>query len=86
MILSFLRTSGALLLIGIAAGCASRELPSRFPQSSPASVEASAGRSAQVTRALDGDPGEVAERAEPPTSTRSEGPATDHEGHHDHAH
>jgi hypothetical protein len=51
---NFVRAGGAgLWLLG---ACASREVPSSYPKSSPASVEAPEGAPAQVTRALEGDP------------------------------
>jgi hypothetical protein len=37
-------------------GCASRDVPTRYPESSAASLEAPTGRSATVTQALAGDP------------------------------
>ena len=86
MIHPSVRMWGALLLTGLAAGCASRELPTRFPENSPASVEAHAGKQAQVTRALDADPGNAAQPAEAGDAPGAGGSSTGHEGHHDHAH
>lgn len=53
----FSRRAAALLAMGVSTSCASREVPVRFPESSPASVEAHPGQAASVLRALDADPG-----------------------------
>lgn len=79
----FVRAGGASLwLLG---ACASREVPSTYPKSSPASLEAPEGPRAQVTRALDGDPplqpGAGWAGLEAPEGTRAYGAHSGHAHH-----
>lgn len=76
-------------------GCASREVPSRYPETSAASPKAPAGASLQVTQALASEPplpGTEApgwqglnDAAQPTgTSTEAADPHAQHRGHHAH--
>lgn len=48
--------AASLTALALLAGCASRSVPSSFPEASPASLSAPEARRVQVTTALDEDP------------------------------
>ncbi|MCB9658247.1 MAG: hypothetical protein H6726_11425 [Sandaracinaceae bacterium] len=73
---------GALLLVA----CASRTVPTHFPEGSAASLDAQAGPPAPVTRALDADPPLPGEDAAGWAGLGSGGTGVDpHAGHAGHA-
>lgn len=60
MLPSLFVTEGALIAsLVVLVGCASREVPVRYPDSAPASPEAEAAPPAQVTETLRVEPGEL---------------------------
>lgn len=93
-IVPFLGLPAAAVVGALAAGCASRQLPSSYPPHSPASASAPAGPAAIVTSALDGEPAATTDSAASPP--RHEGHSQqgsgqpdashEHEGHHGHHH
>lgn len=77
----------ALLALGLGTSCASREVPARFPKTSPASIEAPAGELASVNQALEADPAEASRPEARPASAQEPGQVPNaHEGHHGHQH
>lgn len=68
------------------AGCASRSVPARFPETSPASSSAPEGGRASVTRALDEDPPLPGSSTDgwPGLAPTSDPAPTGHEHHHGH--
>ena len=66
---------GTLVAFAIVTGCASREVPPRFPQTAAASYEAPSAPQTKVTHALEAE-----------VSAPEQSPATEHTGHHGHRH
>ena len=72
-----------LVCLTLSGSCASREVPVRFPETSPAAPDARAATPAQVTRSVTADPGAPGDNAQHAGQTQD--PAG-HEGHHGHHH
>ena len=80
-------------LLMLSLGCASREVPARFPQSSAASPEAPAGASLPVTQALASEPPlpgleqhgwQGLNESTPAADAGAADPDAKHRGHHGH--
>lgn len=78
--------AAALLAVGLGTSCASREVPARFPENSPASVEAPAGEPAAVLRALEADPGPLPTQGRPASAHVPGNVPNAQEGNHGHQH
>lgn len=74
------------LVILLSIGCSGRKMPSKFPESSPASLSAEEARPTRVTRALEEHPPLPSEDTEGWKGLRQTGNAKTHEHHRaDHA-
>lgn len=79
-------TGGTFVALAmLVTGCASREVPPRFPGTAAASHDAPSAPPANVTRSLEEDDAKRGEKS-PASNLPSESPATEHTGHHGHHH